>query len=695
MKIKEIELNGFRAYQYEKFTIPDNKNIILIYARNGFGKTSFFDGIEWGLTGKLRRYEETAGRERKEYPVLSNSFSETNNNGVKITFTTNESVERLIISNQEDDYNDGKFTVENKNIHSINDLLVDKKFKNDVNFLKSFTFTQLLSQELISDFVRNTKDNDRYKTVVELFGLSAYKEFDEHIRQTQLYLKNEVEKIVIEQNAIKNNIVLEKSKLISFDIQPLIKLDELKKIYGKKVDLKNIKAIQGEFNELKERLSKEKTDYDNTINQLTYLKNNFQEREKKIVEYINLKKEIEEYKKFIEKISIKVYFENIDKNIESAKLYNEKKDKIEKINKEIDELKIVANSHEFFVKSKYGDDLISLLADYQKEYEDMVFRYFESKKIQIEQNKILNQLEIDLKRISGLKNELYYIAKSFLEDTQNKGLKECPVCENKFDRSETINDSIQKIKVFLMKNHKHIKNESKKLLNICTKIKAEYRKTFINLLSEQKQNNGLLKSYNDVIESMENLAIESKNYKQYRKQYFKEIKESKFYVEDMSENFYKEDILRKENQRKSIYREIEDYKRLKMLYQINQFKDINNIINSKNTQIKKLLYKIENTNRAIILSSELVHFEQNNKQQKNIKQLNEKLKFLEKEVKALNQINGDYKNLKEAIKKTIDNETKKLLTDYGKVIKKFYHYLNPSIYMNKLSITDVTIIQKY
>ena len=63
MKIKEVEIEGFRAYKLKKdgtfdFTIDGEQpsNFVAIYAPNGFGKSSFYDAVEWALTNNLERY---------------------------------------------------------------------------------------------------------------------------------------------------------------------------------------------------------------------------------------------------------------------------------------------------------------------------------------------------------------------------------------------------------------------------------------------------------------------------------------------------------------------------------------------------------------------------------------------------------------------------------------------------------------
>lgn len=63
MKIKKVEIEGFRAYRFKDdgtfdFTNKDDipSNFVAIYAPNGFGKSSFYDAVEWAITHNLDRF---------------------------------------------------------------------------------------------------------------------------------------------------------------------------------------------------------------------------------------------------------------------------------------------------------------------------------------------------------------------------------------------------------------------------------------------------------------------------------------------------------------------------------------------------------------------------------------------------------------------------------------------------------------
>jgi exonuclease SbcC len=63
MKIRKVEIQAFRAYDEVKdctfdFTREngDCADFVSLYAPNGFGKTSFYDAVEWGVTNNIYRF---------------------------------------------------------------------------------------------------------------------------------------------------------------------------------------------------------------------------------------------------------------------------------------------------------------------------------------------------------------------------------------------------------------------------------------------------------------------------------------------------------------------------------------------------------------------------------------------------------------------------------------------------------------
>ena len=89
MKFKSVDIVGFRAYAEQgdgafDFTKPDGEvsNFISIYAPNGFGKSSFYDAMEWAITNNIGRYIRDSQR--------------TNNDSASLYLNTTDSSQRIL-----------------------------------------------------------------------------------------------------------------------------------------------------------------------------------------------------------------------------------------------------------------------------------------------------------------------------------------------------------------------------------------------------------------------------------------------------------------------------------------------------------------------------------------------------------------------------------------------------------------------
>src|SRR5690242_13598773 len=63
MKVKKVEISAFRIFEDAKNATFDFRmnngepaDFISLYAPNGFGKTSFYDAIEWCMTNNVHRF---------------------------------------------------------------------------------------------------------------------------------------------------------------------------------------------------------------------------------------------------------------------------------------------------------------------------------------------------------------------------------------------------------------------------------------------------------------------------------------------------------------------------------------------------------------------------------------------------------------------------------------------------------------
>lgn len=220
-KLKGIELDAFRIYQEKQlFNFLTNKgevaNLIVIYAPNGYGKTSFIDSIEWALTGSINRISKntilknTADNEKGL--ILKNIKSDKEFGSVKLIAENGGILEKktkVLRGNRKTDYADG-------------DIVVKSDIFKNVNFA-DFSTTSILGQDKIDSFLRSVSPKDRYDTLTnfwddendsELFKiiLGINSESEKQIKQ----VKEDLDEITkeIQSLVIRQSIILEINNLV-------------------------------------------------------------------------------------------------------------------------------------------------------------------------------------------------------------------------------------------------------------------------------------------------------------------------------------------------------------------------------------------------------------------------------------------------------------------------------------------------
>ncbi|HMJ70341.1 MAG TPA: hypothetical protein VK508_15660 [Cyclobacteriaceae bacterium] len=177
MKFKKIEISAFRIYDNPTdstfdFTTESGgvANFVALYAPNGFGKTSFYDAVEWAVTKSINRFyirnkelQRLAHYQHleNELPLIRNSKSNLETY-VNIVFANDEKL-------------DSRFRKHGKQ-------------KYDLNFDKPVVHSfqrVILSQEWISAFLTESDGETRYKKFMEnpeLVGISNYYNNLKHVQ---------------------------------------------------------------------------------------------------------------------------------------------------------------------------------------------------------------------------------------------------------------------------------------------------------------------------------------------------------------------------------------------------------------------------------------------------------------------------------------------------------------------------------
>lgn len=248
MKFKKVEIQAFRAYDKAEdgtfdFQLKDKRNadFISIYAPNGFGKTSFYDAVEWGYTSNIHRFlrkykfnqdssksqkninsEEGAPEHKSKYQILRNHNADSATQGYVKLFTTNSD----------------KPTVRNIPIprSGMADYKFDSKETENDYFQKV-----ILSQEWIDAFLKEDDAGERYKTFISYFG---NQQLDKYYTSIVSLIKAADAKIKQLTTDLKG---VQKEILFNGDQEILHKVNE--KIKELRATYKDLNLIDSDFTE--------------------------------------------------------------------------------------------------------------------------------------------------------------------------------------------------------------------------------------------------------------------------------------------------------------------------------------------------------------------------------------------------------------------------------------------------------------
>lgn len=201
MKIKKVEIEGFRAYKYKTdgtfdFTSEsgDPSNFVVIYAPNGFGKSSFYDAVEWAFTDNLERYTSNHNKKNNELAAKGTKLYQ-----VPQKILRNKEVFDEVPTHVSVITTTKKFERSLKKPKSNSSDLAFKTAKKseDIEVYKRI----ILSQDAIDRFLREAKPQERYDLFMGFFGGGA-----ETLRQELTLLINENESKVVALLAERSSI---------------------------------------------------------------------------------------------------------------------------------------------------------------------------------------------------------------------------------------------------------------------------------------------------------------------------------------------------------------------------------------------------------------------------------------------------------------------------------------------------------
>lgn len=170
MKIKKVEIEAFRAYKSKSdgtfdFTNEGDSpsNFVAIYAPNGFGKSSFYDAVEWAVTNYLERL---GGEYNKSNFESAAKFTKDPNEGQKILrnkYADKQVITKVAVSTTR------PIPFENE-LPKLRTNGRDLSFGDKSQRRNEFFRRVILSQDEIDRFLREAKPQERYAKFMASFG---------------------------------------------------------------------------------------------------------------------------------------------------------------------------------------------------------------------------------------------------------------------------------------------------------------------------------------------------------------------------------------------------------------------------------------------------------------------------------------------------------------------------------------------
>lgn len=469
-KIKSVEVRDFRVYEgIERFDFCNSKgiaNLVAIYAPNGFGKTSFFDAIEWAYSDKINRLEQSVLKKE----VKGDDFSIND----KIVLTNRSSYRKSKKSR-------GKVTIDTEKGLLIKEVSVRKRngvdTKDDYRAgiisgiynkeqIKDLPSTNILTHDQIDRFLRQETPEQKFAVLQDFWpeGKRTFKKYKD-IKVLLSQVEGKSGEISAEIKNLQSQIDdLSMSSDSSIRIEQLVDSINSRKYLTSKFEFSDNKLGKKQYDTLlfnsslnKKKIIESIEESKRRSSQLVWLNERFEVYSKKSIETASLVKDIDLLKNRLN------LFKTLNKLTSDFKVLN---NLINEFQKKHDDFQIIFNDIDDILKSK---------SDIERINETINNSYKKISSIHINlasYNKWIDKLSrfnIEcVESLSKLKKDRDIIEQNYLEYLKGKSQK------------ENIDDKIKKSEL-----------ERKELLN---KIKElEYLKvTFDSILSQKKWEHDIL-----------------------------------------------------------------------------------------------------------------------------------------------------------------------------------------------------------
>ncbi len=173
MKIKKVEIEAFRAYKLKSEGTFDFTNagdvpsdFVAIFAPNGFGKSSFYDAVEWAVTNHLERLGGEYNKANYESAARITKYDKVGQKILRNKYADQKIATRVVVDTTRPE----PFA---RTLPTVRSNGRDLRIGNNEDRENDYFRRVILSQDEIDRFLREAKPQQRYEKFMESFGGEA------------------------------------------------------------------------------------------------------------------------------------------------------------------------------------------------------------------------------------------------------------------------------------------------------------------------------------------------------------------------------------------------------------------------------------------------------------------------------------------------------------------------------------------
>jgi DNA repair exonuclease SbcCD ATPase subunit len=204
MRLSALTLSGFRGFK-QSCTIPFGRGFTLITGRNGSGKTTICDAVEFILTGEISRFsDDTERNERIADYLWWRGPAEGAARSISLSFADSEGHEHLV-SGPDD-------------LRAVASLLYDP-CSAPSEPVRQLCRMSIIRDETITRLSTDLPETDRFNLVRESIGLSELGRFERRAKEWSRQLKANIDSCQVLRSKAHEKVVNLEGQLSSIQAQ--------------------------------------------------------------------------------------------------------------------------------------------------------------------------------------------------------------------------------------------------------------------------------------------------------------------------------------------------------------------------------------------------------------------------------------------------------------------------------------------